>query len=88
MRRKGRPYPKDPERRRRVRIELAKRDMTTIALARELQLCPSHLFEIISGTRISPKTEAKIAAYFGLPAEALFPRKPRGELDRARGDAV
>jgi plasmid maintenance system antidote protein VapI len=49
--------------------------MPASALAKELHLRPSHLYEIISGTRISPKTEAKIAAYFGLPAEALFPRR-------------
>jgi plasmid maintenance system antidote protein VapI len=88
MRRKGRPYAKDPERRRLVRIELAKRDMSISDLALVLSIHCGNLSAVISGTRISPKTEAKIAAYFGLPAEALFPRRKRKDLDGVRGGAA
>jgi transcriptional regulator with XRE-family HTH domain len=85
MRRRGRPYPKDPDRRKRVRIELAKRDMSVADLARTLGLHLGNLYDIIIGKRISPKTEAKIAAYFDLPAEALFPRRKWKDV---RGEAV
>jgi plasmid maintenance system antidote protein VapI len=69
---RGRPYPPDRERRMRVKIELARRDMTISDLARALGIHQGNLSSIVSGTRHSPKTETRIAAYFGMARENLF----------------
>jgi lambda repressor-like predicted transcriptional regulator len=82
---KGRPYPLDAERRRLVRVELAKRDMTISDLARALGMHQGNLSNVISGRRLSPKTEKRIAAFLGVPAEALFPERTRGEIAAMRG---
>jgi plasmid maintenance system antidote protein VapI len=68
----GRPYPPDKEQRVRVRIELARRDMTISDLARTLNISRESLSSAINGTRRSPKTEEKIAAYFGMARKDLF----------------
>jgi transcriptional regulator with XRE-family HTH domain len=86
--RSGRPYPPDTERRVRVRIELARRDMTVSDLARALGMAQSLTSEIINGTRRSPKTEEKIAAFFGLPREELFPSRKKAELEAMRRAAA
>jgi transcriptional regulator with XRE-family HTH domain len=86
--RSGRPYPPDTERRVRVRIELARRDMTVSDLARALGMAQSLTSEIINGTRRSPKTEEKIAAFFGLPRRELFPARSKNELEAMRRAAA
>jgi plasmid maintenance system antidote protein VapI len=75
-----RPYPKDWERRRLVRTELAMRDMTISDLARELSMSRTRITEIINGTRRSLKIEAQIAAYFGKERGELFPSRSLPEL--------
>jgi plasmid maintenance system antidote protein VapI len=80
----GRPYPPDKERRIRVKIELSRRDMTVSDLARTLNIKQGHLSETINGTRRSPKTEEKIAAYFGKPRQELFPPRNRKDLEAMR----
>jgi len=83
-----RPYPKDAERRTRVRVELAKRDMTITDLARALGMNRGNLSSLINGSHISAKNETKIAEFFGMEREALFPRRTRSELARIRGLAA
>ena len=78
---RGRPYPPDKERRVRVKIELARRDMTISDLARALGVNRGHLSETISGTRRSLKAEEKIAAYFGLSRRELFPPRTIDEME-------
>jgi transcriptional regulator with XRE-family HTH domain len=77
--RKGRPYPPDRERRIRVKTELVRRDMTISGLARALGIHQGNLSAVINGTRISKKTEEKIAAWLGMTRGELFPPRPRGE---------
>ena len=79
--RRGRPYPPDKERRVRVKIELARRDMTISDLARALGMHQGNLSSVINGTRRSLKTEENIAALFGLPWRELFPPRTRTELE-------
>jgi transcriptional regulator with XRE-family HTH domain len=68
----GRPYPRDSERRIRVKIELARRNMSIADLGRALGMKRQLASAVINGVRRSPKTEEKIAAYFSLPREMLF----------------
>jgi plasmid maintenance system antidote protein VapI len=82
--RNGRPYPPDRERRVRVKIELARRDMTISDLANALCVHQGNLSSVINGTRISKKTEGKIAAYFGMTWEELFRTRSKAELSAAR----
>jgi transcriptional regulator with XRE-family HTH domain len=80
----GKPYPPDKERRVRVRVELALRDMTISDLARVLNINQGHLSDTINGIRRSPKTEEKIAAYFGMDRKELFPPRTRSDLEALR----
>ena len=80
----GRPYPPDRERRVRVKVELAKRDMTVSDLSRAINIVQSVVSEVINGTRLSKKAEEKIAAYFGKRREELFPARTRLELEAMR----
>jgi transcriptional regulator with XRE-family HTH domain len=82
--RQGRPYPPDKERRVRVKIELARRDMTISDLARALNINQGNLSSIVNGIRRSKKTEEKIAAYFGLSRRELFPPRTKGDLETMR----
>jgi plasmid maintenance system antidote protein VapI len=85
MKTRGRPYPKDFERRRLVRVELAMRDMTVTDLAEALGVKRSNLSSVINGARRSRKTEEKIAAYFGKDRLELFPmRSPTQLLEMRR----
>ena len=80
----GRPYPPDKERRVRVKVELARRDMTISELAIALNITQSIVSEITNGTRRSKKTEEKISRFFGKPWEELFPPRSRRDLEAMR----
>jgi plasmid maintenance system antidote protein VapI len=84
----GRPYPPDKERRIRVRLELARRDMTISDLAAALGIKRPHISCVINGTRLSKKTEEKIAAYFGMARRELFPSRTKAELEALREAAA
>jgi plasmid maintenance system antidote protein VapI len=86
--RKRRPNPPDQERRRLVRVELAKRDMTISDLARALNINRGHLSETISGTRRTKKIEERVAAFFGMDRWALFPPRTRNDLEAMRAAAA
>ncbi len=79
-----RPYPLDRERRRRVMIALAEKEMTISALARSLGLQQSLVSMIICGRRISEKTEKQIADFLEKSEEYLFPRRSGEEIAQMR----
>ena len=86
----SRPYPLDHERRRRVMVALAERDMTISSLARAIGLSQAIVSKVICGRRRSPKTEKRIADFLGKPVDDLFPyRTPKeiGEMRRAEAAA-
>lgn len=81
----ARPYPKDWERKLRVIGKLYERGVTAQALADSIGVQKSHLSEVIWGTRKSPIMETRIAEYFGMTREELFPKK---KTARAQGEAA
>jgi transcriptional regulator with XRE-family HTH domain len=82
--RRGSPRSADAERRRRIKIELARRDMTISDLARVLNINRGNLSETACGRRRTKKIEEKIAAFFGMSRQELFPARTRGELEAMR----
>jgi len=81
----SRPYPLDRERRRRVMVALAEKDMTISALAEKINVSRAIVSQIISGRRLSEKTEKLIADFLGGDADWLFPRRSPGEIKKMRG---
>jgi transcriptional regulator with XRE-family HTH domain len=80
----SRPYPLDRERRRRVLVALAERDMTISDLARGLGVSKQYVSATINGRRLSTKTEQRIADYLGKPAADLFPFRLPEEIKKMR----
>jgi len=80
----SRPYPLDRERRRRVLVALAERDMSISSLARSLHLSRPYVSQIISGRDLSIKTEQCIADFLGKPADCLFPYRTPEEIGKMR----
>jgi transcriptional regulator with XRE-family HTH domain len=79
-----RPYPLDKERRRRVLVALAEKDMSISALARALGLSKVYISYIVNGLRLSAKTERRIAEFLGRDIESLFPPRTAEEIGRMR----
>jgi len=77
-----RPYPIDHERRRRVMIALAEKDMTISDLARAIGIKQSVASCVINGRRKSPVTEKKIAVFLKEKTDYLFPIISVKELNR------
>jgi plasmid maintenance system antidote protein VapI len=80
----GRPYPRDKEREIRVKTEMLKNGATVSALSLILEIPKSCVSEIISGRRISPMTEQRIADHFGLSVDYLFPKRTNAEIIQMR----
>jgi transcriptional regulator with XRE-family HTH domain len=80
----SRPYPLDHERRRRVLVALAEREMNISDLARCLGISRAIISKVISGRRISTKTEQRIAEFLGKPIEYLFPSREIKEISEMR----
>ena len=80
----SRPYPLDRERRRRVMVALAERDMSISVLAKKIKTSRAIISQVISGRRISPKTEQRIAEFLGKPIDDLFPTRTPGEIGEMR----
>lgn len=76
-----RPYPVDIERLRNVRRVLIDFGINSVSeLARKTNISQAILSQIISGTRHSIKTENKIAAFFGMEHDALFPPRTQKQM--------
>ena len=80
----SRPYPLDHERRQRVMIALAEKELTISKLARNLCLSKAIISYVINGRRLSPKTEQRIADFLGKSAEDLFPFRTPDEIRKMR----
>ena len=80
----SRPYPIDRERRRRVMIALAEKELTISSLARKLKLSKPLVSLIVTGRRLSLKTERRIADFLGKPADYLFPPRTPEEIQKMR----
>ena len=76
-----RPYPVDIERRRNVRRAMLNRGIESIQeLSRRTGITRTTIVHIISGTRHSIKTENKIASFFGMEHDALFPPRTQKQM--------
>ncbi|MCL2175008.1 MAG: helix-turn-helix domain-containing protein [Treponema sp.] len=80
----SRPYPLDHERRRRVMVALAEKEMTISGIAKKLKLAVSLVSMICNGRRLSPNTEQRIAEILGKPADYLFPFRTPEEIRKMR----
>ncbi len=76
-----RPYPKDKERCLRVKKAMLNYGIETIKeLAKALNLNYKAVAEVVNGTRRSKKTERRIAAFFKMEVEDLFPKRSKQDL--------
>jgi plasmid maintenance system antidote protein VapI len=80
----SRPYPIDHERRRRVMIALAEKDLTISKLSKILRVTRTCVSETINGRRLSLKTEQRIAEFLGKPSDYLFPKRKPAEIKNMR----
>jgi plasmid maintenance system antidote protein VapI len=58
--------------------------MTISGLAKALNLCQSYVSEVISGRRLSTRTEQRIADFLGKSADYLFPFRTPEEIGKMR----
>lgn len=82
-----RPYPVDRDRLVRCKVELAKRGMTITDLSIRINKPRSYVSQIISGRDRASKIEERIAAFFRLPVEYLFPVRTNGDLLHMEAEA-
>ena len=76
-----RPYPFDLERKQKVEKVMYQHDVKSVSqLARETGIKQQQLSAVINGTRLSRKTEERIAAFFGMRREELFIQRTLGEV--------
>jgi len=80
----SRPYPLDRDRRRRVLVALAEREMNISTLARSIGIAQAIVSQVISGRRLSVKTEKRIASFLGKPTGELFPYRTPEEIGKMR----
>lgn len=76
-----RPYPFDFERKQKVAAAMYRRGIrTVVVLAKKININYEVVVNVVNGVRRSPKTEATIAAFFGLEVDELFPPRTEREL--------
>ena len=76
-----RPYPVDIERRRNVRRAMLNRGIESIQdLSVKMGIPRVVLSRIISGTRHSIETENRIASFFGMEHDELFPPRTQKQM--------
>lgn len=80
----SRPYPIDRERRRNVLVALAEKDMSISDLSLRLNISRAIVSQVISGRRLSPRTEQRIADFLGKPTDYLFPFRTPAEIRKMR----
>lgn len=78
---KRRPYPFDLERKQNVERVMYQHGYKTLDdLSKAVNISKTVLCEVINGTRLSAKTEKRIAQFFGMRREELFPPRTLAEL--------
>lgn len=76
-----RPYPFDLERKHKVQAVMFRHGIFTAKKLSELLHMNYYVVnEVINGTRLSRKTEERIAAFFGMTRDELFPERTIAEL--------
>jgi transcriptional regulator with XRE-family HTH domain len=58
--------------------------MSISGIAREIKMSRTVIQEVISGRRLSPVTEQRIADFLGKPVDYLFPRRCPAEIRAMR----
>lgn len=79
-----RPFPVDKDRQERCRKVLESCGMTITELAMHLGVSRVYISNILSGRNLTPAGETKIANFFGVPREALFPLRTAEEIYNMR----
>ena len=80
MLRGSRPFPIDRERQKRCTELLESCGMTITELAMHIGTSRQYISNILSGRNLSPKSEQRIADFFGVPHDVLFPLRTAGEI--------
>lgn len=80
----SRPFPIDHERQRRCSELLESLGMTQGELALHLGVSRPYIVNLLSGRELSPANEDRIAGFFGVPHDALFPPRTAGEIAQMR----
>ena len=84
MLRGSRPFPIDHERQRRCSELLESLGMTQSELSIHLGVSKQYIGALLSGRELSLANEKRIADFFGVPHDALFPPRTAGEIAQMR----
>lgn len=79
-----RPFPFDPERKMRCMQVLRSYDMSITELAQNIGIRKTHLSNLISGRDLSSMYEEKIAHFFEVEKDVLFPPRTPNEIAELR----
>lgn len=79
-----RPFPIDTERKERCQELLSSCGMSITELSIHLGVSKTLISNVISGRRLSPTTEKKIADFFNIPKTFLFPERTALEIAEMR----
>lgn len=79
-----RPFPLDKDRQNRCREVLESYGMTQEELGLHLGVSKVYISNVFSGRRLSPSAETRIAGFFNLPREAMFPKRTVEQIYQMR----
>jgi transcriptional regulator with XRE-family HTH domain len=65
------------------KAQMVLKQVQQIALAEQLGVTQSHISQVLSGDRRSPRVEQAIADAFGMPVEEVFPPANAGDSEAA-----
>lgn len=79
-----RPFPLDKDRQNRCREVLESYGMTQEELGLHLGVSKQYVSAVIQGRKLSNSTETRIAEFFNLPREAMFPERSVEQIYQMR----
>lgn len=79
-----RPFPIDKERQCRCQTVLSQLNMTVTELAQIMGWQKSYMSRLISGRELSVKNETRVANFFGVPVDFMFPQRNSNEITALR----